>query len=55
VAVFYPKTRRRKKTLTQFGLQRGIEVDDARVFFSGDRPDSLTEPMLRFWNELSKA
>jgi pimeloyl-ACP methyl ester carboxylesterase len=32
-----------------------VEVDDARLFFPEDRPDSLTEPMLRFWNELSPA
>jgi hypothetical protein len=32
-----------------------VEVDDARLFFPEDRPDSLTDPMLRFWNELSRA
>ena len=37
------------------GAREVIEVNDARLFFPEDRPDSLTEPMLRFWNELSKA
>jgi len=31
-----------------------VEVDDARLFFPKDRPDSLAEPMLRFWNELKQ-
>jgi len=32
-----------------------VEVDDARLFFPEDRPDSLTQPMLRFWSNLSEA
>jgi pimeloyl-ACP methyl ester carboxylesterase len=34
------------------GARGVIEVDDARLFFAEDRPHSLTEPMLRFWNDL---
>jgi len=37
------------------GAQQVVEVDDARLFFPEDRPDSLTQPMLRFWSNLSKA
>jgi pimeloyl-ACP methyl ester carboxylesterase len=37
------------------GAREVVEVDDGRLFFPEDRPDSLAEPMLRFWNELSKA
>jgi len=37
------------------GVRQVIEVDDARLFFPEDRPDSLTEPMLRFWNDRPEA
>jgi pimeloyl-ACP methyl ester carboxylesterase len=37
------------------GAREVVEVDHARLFFPEDRPDSLAEPMLRFWNEVSKA
>jgi len=37
------------------GAREVVEVDDARLFFPEDRPDSLTGPMLRFWNEVSKS
>jgi pimeloyl-ACP methyl ester carboxylesterase len=37
------------------GARPVVEVDDARLFFPEDRPDRLTEPMLRFWSELSRA
>ena len=37
------------------GAKRVIEVADARLFFSEDRPDSLTGPMLRFWDEVGKS
>jgi pimeloyl-ACP methyl ester carboxylesterase len=37
------------------GARQVIEVDDARLFFPEDRPDSLAQPMLRFWEGLSKA
>ena len=37
------------------GAQQVVEVDDARLFFPEDRPDSLTQPMLRFWSNLSEA
>jgi pimeloyl-ACP methyl ester carboxylesterase len=36
------------------GAKRVVEVADARLFFPEDRPDALTEPMLRFWDELEK-
>ena len=36
------------------GAREVVEVDDARLFFPEDRPDSLATPMLRFWNEQSK-
>jgi pimeloyl-ACP methyl ester carboxylesterase len=36
------------------GVRRVVEVDDARLFFPEDRPESLTGPMLRFWDELAK-
>jgi pimeloyl-ACP methyl ester carboxylesterase len=32
------------------GAQRVIEIPDGRLFFPEDRPDSLTEPMLSFWD-----
>jgi pimeloyl-ACP methyl ester carboxylesterase len=34
--------------------KRVVEVEDARLFFPEDRPDTLAAPMLEFWNELSK-
>jgi pimeloyl-ACP methyl ester carboxylesterase len=37
------------------GARRVIEVEDARLFFPEDRPDTLAGPMLAFWNELPKA
>ena len=37
------------------GAKRVIEVADARLFFPEDRPDSLTGPMLRFWDEVGKS
>ena len=36
------------------GVRQVVEVDDARLFFPEDRPESLTGPMLRFWDELAK-
>jgi hypothetical protein len=36
------------------GARQVVEVDDARLFFPEDRPESLTGPMLRFWDELAK-
>jgi len=33
------------------GAARVIEVEDARLFFPEDRPDSLAAPMLTFWNK----
>jgi len=35
------------------GARAVVEVDDARLFFPEDRPDGLTAPMLRFWDELA--
>jgi pimeloyl-ACP methyl ester carboxylesterase len=32
------------------GAREVVEVDDARLFFAEDRPDSLAAPMLRFWS-----
>jgi len=32
--------------------ERVVEVPDGRLFFPEDRPESLTEPMLRFWGEV---
>jgi pimeloyl-ACP methyl ester carboxylesterase len=37
------------------GAREVVEVDDARLFFPEDRPDGLSVPMLRFWDELSMA
>jgi pimeloyl-ACP methyl ester carboxylesterase len=34
------------------GAERVVEVPDGRLFFPEDRPDSLTEPMLRFWDQV---
>ena len=36
------------------GAKRVVEVEDARLFFPEDRPDTLAAPMLEFWDELSK-
>lgn len=36
------------------GAKRVVEVEDARLFFPEDRPDTLAAPMLEFWSELSK-
>ena len=36
------------------GAKRVVEVEDARLFFPEDRPDTLAGPMLEFWDELSK-
>ena len=36
------------------GARRVIEVEDARLFFPEDRPDSLTGPLLQFWDEVNK-
>jgi pimeloyl-ACP methyl ester carboxylesterase len=35
------------------GARRVVEVEDGRLFFPEDRPDTLTAPMLEFWDELS--
>src|SRR5580698_8413942 len=35
------------------GARRVVEVEDARLFFPEDRPDSLAAPVLELWNELS--
>jgi len=32
--------------------ERVVEVPDGRLFFPEDRPESLTEPMLRFWGKM---
>jgi len=34
------------------GAERVIEAPDGRLFFPEDRPESLTEPMLRFWGKV---
>jgi len=36
------------------GAKRVVEVADGRLFFPEDRPDALVEPVLKFWEELSK-
>ena len=36
------------------GAGEVIEVDDARLFFPEDRPASLAQPMLRFWEGLAQ-
>jgi pimeloyl-ACP methyl ester carboxylesterase len=36
------------------GARRVVEVEDARLFFPEDRPDTLASPMLEFWADLSK-
>ncbi len=33
------------------GAERVIEVPDGRLFFPEDRPEALTGPMLKFWDE----
>ena len=35
------------------GARRVVEVEDARLFFPEDRPDTLAGPMLQFWNEVA--
>jgi len=37
------------------GAKRVVEVEDARLFFPEDRPDTLAGPMLEFFDELAKA
>jgi pimeloyl-ACP methyl ester carboxylesterase len=37
------------------GTKDVIEVEDGRLFFPEDRPDTLAQPMLKFWEEWSKA
>jgi pimeloyl-ACP methyl ester carboxylesterase len=37
------------------GAKDVIEVEDGRLFFPEDRPDTLAQPMLKFWEEWSKA
>jgi pimeloyl-ACP methyl ester carboxylesterase len=36
------------------GAKRVVEVAEGRLFFPEDRPDALVEPVLKFWEELSK-
>jgi hypothetical protein len=36
------------------GARRVIEVEDARLFFPEDSPESLTGPMLQFWDDVDK-
>jgi pimeloyl-ACP methyl ester carboxylesterase len=36
------------------GAKRVVEVEDARLFFPEDRPDTLAAPMLAFWDEFSR-
>jgi pimeloyl-ACP methyl ester carboxylesterase len=36
------------------GARRVIEVEDARLFFPEDRPDTLAAPILQFWDELGR-
>ena len=35
------------------GAKRVVEVEDGRLFFPEDRPDTLAAPMLEFWDEFS--
>jgi pimeloyl-ACP methyl ester carboxylesterase len=37
------------------GARRVVVVEDARLFFPEDRPDSLAEPLLEFWSEFPMA
>jgi hypothetical protein len=32
-----------------------VEVEDGRLFFPEDRPETLAAPMLEFWDELGHA
>jgi pimeloyl-ACP methyl ester carboxylesterase len=36
------------------GARRVVEVEDARLFFPEDRPDTLATPVLQFWDELQR-
>jgi pimeloyl-ACP methyl ester carboxylesterase len=36
------------------GARRVIEVEDARLFFPEDRPDTLAQPIHRFWDEFGR-
>jgi len=36
------------------GAKQVVEVDDARLFFPEDRPETLTGPMLKFWDAWSR-
>jgi pimeloyl-ACP methyl ester carboxylesterase len=36
------------------GARRVIEVEDARLFFPEDRPDTLAAPVLAFWDEVGR-
>jgi pimeloyl-ACP methyl ester carboxylesterase len=36
------------------GARDVIEVEDGRLFFPEDRPDTLAPPLLKFWEEWSK-
>jgi pimeloyl-ACP methyl ester carboxylesterase len=36
------------------GARRVIEIEDARLFFPEDRPDSLAPPVLAFWDEVGR-
>src|SRR5262245_20563852 len=37
------------------GAKDVIEVENGRLFFPEDRPDTLAQPLLKFWEECSKA
>ena len=37
------------------GAKRVVEVEDGRLFFPEDRPETLTVPMLEFWDEFSRS
>ena len=37
------------------GAERVVEVPDGRLFFPEDRPDSLAQPMLAFWDKMVAA
>jgi pimeloyl-ACP methyl ester carboxylesterase len=37
------------------GTKDVIEVEDGRLFFPEDRPDTLAQPMLKFWEKWSQA
>jgi pimeloyl-ACP methyl ester carboxylesterase len=36
------------------GAKRVVEVEDARLFFPEDRPETLTEPMCNFWDDIDR-